>query len=835
MTTVHCAHAEVYISACKREHAQCSDALVRALDTNAKAAVIGQGEVPLNDVDICCVAEVVRVLAEDCALRVLVLEENSFGLQGITGLMEAIEANPNRIRELRLGKNNLKDQAAVVIGHTLSRNGCGLKVLDLSENGITKLGVIPIAAALQQPFSDLVELSFHNNKIEGDAASYLGQAVRAAPKLKHLHLGYNALRDTGATQIARSIPHAACLSTLDLTANRISREGGQELVRALLSPSCTVQRLNLRHNQLDSDTIQDFADVLAHNTSMIQLFLGFMNPSPEAAAAVLAAVPQNHTLLLLDVYGWKLNPKNTLPLVRAIQEKSTSIAAIVTDACQPIASQVDEGNLVREEERDLHPIYVGPDDRDAYLATKSLRRYSRAQSRRHSRTASRLQSRARGESQPASRTASSRRRSERGGSHPVSRSSRAGSQSERETAANEEVGAMPRRSSSRRSRHRSGSAHHHHHHRHHRGDSEAATGDAATPRSTAQSTRSAPRSARSASRNSRAVESARSPRSAAAVVESARSPRAAEAPRSPRAATTAVSAAAAPIPAEAGQLVPVSIKKVEHNIDVLVNDLGDTLCDPHTVSVLKTIINALQATCKQQRLQIQALTGRVEALEKRRECHCGAGGQAGASPSANITASSAAAAGSAARSAAQRGFSAASIAPANSFSPAPSSAAGRGPNAAAANTNNSAVRHGTAAEVTPFQRAASTASQGKAASQSPSRAVETSATDTAAASAKGSAQQQQQQQNSTLNSFHRSMSRLSHNTSQTVMERCTTPYVVQDAPPEIAHPNDESGEHHPEGVELQRSASIPSFPPRIEPSPAQDSMPPHRKSVSHAF
>ncbi|KPI87886.1 hypothetical protein ABL78_3043 [Leptomonas seymouri] len=773
MTAAHCAQAEVYVSACKREHAQCSDALVRALDSDAKIAVIGHGEVPLNDIDMCCVAEVVRVLTEDSALRVLVLEENSFGLQGITSLMEAIEANPNRIRELRLGKNNLKDQAAVVIGNVLSRSGCGLKVLDLSENGITKLGVIPIVAALQQPFSDIVELSFHNNKIEGDAASYLGQVVRAAPKLKHLHLGYNALRDTGATHIARSIPHASCLSTLDLTANRISREGGQELVRAFLSPSCTVQRLNLRHNQLDSETIGEFADVIAHNTSLIQLFLGFMNPSPEAITAVLEAVPQNHTLLLLDLYAWKLNPKSTLPLIRAIQEKNSSIAAIVTDACESIAAQVDEGNVVREEVRDLHPVYVGPDDRDAYLATKSLRRYSRAQSCRQSAMASRMQSRARGESQPGSRTVSSRHRSVRDGS----RSSRAGSHHSRREGDAE--GEASHRSSSRHSRHRSGSAHRRHRRRHRSGSD----GEAATATET-NSPRSA-RSARSSSRHSRAADGTRSTRAATAA-------------------------------ANGGQLVPAPTKKMERDIAALVDELSDTPCDPHTVSVLKTIINALQTSCKQQRLQIQALTARVEALEKRRECQCDTHAPAGASPSAN-------GASAVSRASNEAAFAARSSAlRVNGYSTALTNVHGK----------DDISENGTAAAVAPFQRDASQTSQGKAASRSLSRAAEIGATDAAAAEGQGGSQQQQR---FASNSFQRSISRFSQNTSATVMDCCTTPYVSQDVPPEIAHPNEKSGEHHPEGVELQRSASIPSFPPRIEPSPSQDSMRPRRKSISHSF
>ncbi|AYU80366.1 Leucine Rich Repeat-containing protein / LRRP1 [Leishmania donovani] len=753
MTLEHCAAAALYISACKREHAQICDAFVQALDRDAKAAALGQGTVPLNDIDVCCVAEVIRTLSDESQLRVLVLEENSFGLPGVTALMEAIEANPNHIRELRLGKNNLKDQAAVVIGHTLSRSGCGLKVLDLSENNITKLGVIPIAAALQQPFCDIVELSFHNNKIGCDAASYLGQALRAAPKLKHLHLGYNALRDNGAAQIARSVPHAACLSTLDLTANRISREGGEELVRALMTPTCTVQRLNLRHNQLDSETIVLFADVIAHNTSLIQLFLGFMNPSPEAAAAVLSAIPQNHALLLLDIYGWKLNPKNTLALIQAVQEKNTTLAALVTDACEFIAPQVDEGNLMREERHDLHPIYVGPNDRDAYLATKSLRRYSRAQSRRQSRTASRVQSRTasraqsrtRADGQPASRTGSSHRRSERGGSRPASISSRAVSPAEQEQALRSQC------STPRHSRRKSGSPRHP---RHRHGESAPTDPAAATSAGALLRTpRSVPASTRSASRSSRAA---------------------------------------------AGHLVPVTSRSVDEDIDVLIDELQDTPGDPRTTKVLKTIIKSLHESIRQQRTQIQVLKTRVEALEARRECHCagrgGSNSRSGTSP--------------------QRSGSAGN--PTHLTGPL---AKGGAAAASQSGTKGSSYHR--------VNSKAGMISYGKI---------------TATADANGDGlyahyghQNHQAQHNPAANSFQRSMSRMSQNTSITVMERCTTPHVSQDVPPDIAHPNDESGEHHPEGVELQRSAAIQSFPPRIEPSPSQDLNPPLRKSVSHAF
>lgn len=684
----HCAAAEAYIKECRRQKAVCAAELVDALDKNLKNATFGRRTTPLNDNDVCCIAEAIRALREENLLRAIVLEESSFGMPGITAIMEAVEANPNRIRELRLGRNNLRDEAAIVIGHTLSRSGCGLKVLDLSENSITKLGIIPIAAALQKPFSEIVELSFHNNKLEGDAAPYIAQAISAAPHLRHLHLGYNALRDGGAAHIARCVPSAPLLSSLDLTANRICKEGGEELVRALLNPSCKVQRLNLRHNPMESDTIRLFADVVARNTSLIQLFLGYMNPNQDSAAAVLAALPQNQTLLLLDIYGWKLSQKTTLPLILDVQQRNRILAALVTDACQAIAPQIDEANVVRED-MELHPIYVGPDDRDAYLATRSLRRYSRAQSKRQSRASSKVRSRARADSRNGSRPESNRR-----SSRPPSR-------------AQSEGGAGQQR-------------------------------NGRSPRSAAQS---APVSLR------------------------------------------AKEGAASPV---------ASSQRMNRELEALLEELRDSPCDPKAAQVLSSIVRLLDSTCRSQQQQIYEMQTRIDILERRRECTCG-------------------------------GPSYPSNARANTNAIIVSENANTTPRAA--NGIPAAVYSRQISENGPsvsLQRAGVAGTESgilKNRERSPVRInVEHSGN-----------------RHSTPSAFQRSLSRMSENTTGTAIEYPVTPYCQKDAPPDIAHPNDESGEQHPESVDLQRSVSIQTYPPQIEPSPARDSNPPLRKSVAHAF
>jgi hypothetical protein len=366
----HSPAAVAYLTACNREHADCALELITAFNQNDREVHLSQRAQPLVDIDVVCIAEALRTKH---SLRILNLEANAFGLLGLQSLVEALASNPGVVREIRLGKNALKDGPAAMLGNALAVSGVGLKVLDLSENGLTKGGVAPLCQAIAGRHSELVELSLHNNQLEADAALPLAQAVRHSTKLRHLHLGYNLLRDTGALQLARCLPVAASLATLDLTANQIGPQGGHELCKVLLNPSCTLQRLNLRNNELTDDALLGFAEVIARNTSLTNLFLGYQDPSPAVALTVLSALRQNRTLLLVDFYAWKFDIRGLQTVLDGILETNTTLRAIVMDAL-PLnqLEKINRLNLQRDQ-RALHPIYVGPDDRHANQAAASVR------------------------------------------------------------------------------------------------------------------------------------------------------------------------------------------------------------------------------------------------------------------------------------------------------------------------------------------------------------------------------------------------------------------------------------------------------------------------------
>lgn len=364
MAMKHSPAGAAYLSACQREQADCALELLNAFNQNAREVQLNHRARPLVDSDVVCIADALRTKH---SLRVLNLEENAFGLPAVQALIDALVANPGCVRELRLGKNRLRDPAVVILGNALALNGAGLKVLDVSENSVTKLGVVPLCQALSSKFCDLVEVSLHNNALEADAALPISQAMRQSNKLKHLHMGYNSLRDSGAVQIARSIPIASSLATLDLTANRIGPQGGTEIAKALLSPNCTLQRVNLRHNNFDDATFEFFGDVIVKNTSLTQIFLGFMRPSRDVAAQLISTLRYNRSVVLFDMYGWGVDANDAWGLLEVVFDSNTTLRAIITESCASIAQHIDNANN-RREDAGLHRIYVGPEDRLAYQA-----------------------------------------------------------------------------------------------------------------------------------------------------------------------------------------------------------------------------------------------------------------------------------------------------------------------------------------------------------------------------------------------------------------------------------------------------------------------------------
>ena len=382
--------AEEYVNKCQDSRADCVLEVLSALNHGAKECMLCHRAFPLRDVDLECLAEPLR---HNHTLRTLVLEGNAFGSVGVRALLNAASANNGALRELRLPKNHLDDSVAEVVAHCIAVP-TGLKVLDLSDNLITRVGVASLCRSLLSADCDVVELSLHSNEIDADGALSLTQALCGGAKLRHLHLGYNSLSDEGAAHFARALPRASSLLTLDLTANAIGPKGGEDLAKALSAdPPPHLQRLTLRHNRLDDAAMRLFADVIVRNSSLTHLSLGFMPPSPPTASMVLASLRHGKSLLYIDLLGWAFREDGAQALINDILTHNRLLCAIVTDHSAAVSAHAVDVLNTERATRGMDPVYVGPDDKAAATMTVAISRKkaSRAPTTSPTRSASHVQ------------------------------------------------------------------------------------------------------------------------------------------------------------------------------------------------------------------------------------------------------------------------------------------------------------------------------------------------------------------------------------------------------------------------------------------------------------
>ncbi|KEG11148.1 leucine-rich protein [Trypanosoma grayi] len=176
------------------------------------------------------------------------------------------------LRSLRLPNNRINSSLAKGILSGLVLNTT-LRVLDLSSNRIDDDGVRQLALLLCRPDLPLEELYLHDNKIRGDGAAALGEALTMNTTLRVLNLRLNRIPD---------------------------EPGGVALVTGLASPTA-LEVLDLSHNALGDATAQVLAEVLPKQTSLLSLNIsGNKALGLSTGELLLQAVRENATLRFLD-------------------------------------------------------------------------------------------------------------------------------------------------------------------------------------------------------------------------------------------------------------------------------------------------------------------------------------------------------------------------------------------------------------------------------------------------------------------------------------------------------------------------------------------------------
>lgn len=137
---------------------------------------------------------------------------------------------------------------------------------------------------------------------------------KCGPTLKHLHLGGNALGDTGVAELLQHAPQLQPLTTVDLRYNDISTKGAAALGKLLQEEDCSWAFLYLEGNALGDDGLAALS-----LGQLTELYLGQNKIGPEGAASLGQALATPNRLKKLYLEGNQIGSAGAKALYEVLE------------------------------------------------------------------------------------------------------------------------------------------------------------------------------------------------------------------------------------------------------------------------------------------------------------------------------------------------------------------------------------------------------------------------------------------------------------------------------------------------------------------------------------
>ncbi|NXI41694.1 LRC45 protein, partial [Galbula dea] len=166
--------------------------------------------------------------------------------------------------EVSLGDCGLSEEGVKLLLHGLCSNTT-VKSLDLKGNNLRTVGAEALGKLLRQNKSirSLI-LEWNNLGIWEEGFSFFCQGLGANNSLQRLDLRNNQINHQGAGELAMALKQNSSLQELDLRWNNIGLLGGRALLSCLHSNK-TLERLELAGNNIPSDILKAVEQAMDHN------------------------------------------------------------------------------------------------------------------------------------------------------------------------------------------------------------------------------------------------------------------------------------------------------------------------------------------------------------------------------------------------------------------------------------------------------------------------------------------------------------------------------------------------------------------------------------------
>lgn len=266
--------------------------IMKALYNNCKLRVLIFSSNHYIDDCIDKIEQISKLLEVNSYLEILSLHNHNINSDMIAILVESLNKNVSRLKELYLDDNNLGSNGGAIIAKFMITNKTIVE-LDLSDNKIDD-ACIDIAKMLYHN-TVLQGLSLDNNIIDSKAGFKFAKALRRNSSLTSLNLCNAQLSNENVVEIAKALCVNTTLKKIDLGSNNITSSGAIEIAN-MLKINKSLQVLELDDIQINKDAVIKIAKSLKNNKSLRCLYLRDCCIDTETASKIAKILESNYTL-----------------------------------------------------------------------------------------------------------------------------------------------------------------------------------------------------------------------------------------------------------------------------------------------------------------------------------------------------------------------------------------------------------------------------------------------------------------------------------------------------------------------------------------------------------
>jgi len=273
---------------------------------------------------------------EQTRLDTLILNQNSFGCEGVANLCEEL-AKCTRLRVLELEGCNIQLEGAKALKDLL-RHHLKLQEVSVAKNKLCDDGAIEFCSGVAQSALKSVNLA-HNGIVSDEASLAIGDMMRSCHSLLKLVLSGNCLDHLGPSQIGSAIEHSRVL-TLQLEEMGLTADSMDDFLDQGAAETQDLQELTLNKNPIRDEGLAIIAESLS--IGLKNLRLSDCGLTSEAQAILLSLVSLSPNLQRLDLSYNNLGPKGCADMVKWMDQndkESFSLCFLELSGC----SLGDEG------------------------------------------------------------------------------------------------------------------------------------------------------------------------------------------------------------------------------------------------------------------------------------------------------------------------------------------------------------------------------------------------------------------------------------------------------------------------------------------------------------